>query len=241
MSFESTENTDKLDAALAKAQGEMRAAKKTKKNPHFGSMYADLDDVVDAVRDTLSKYGIAYTQWPLTSETNKLKIMTRLACEGQWMRSTFELPLSKQDAQGYGSALTYAKRYGLSAAVGVSSDECDDANAAVGKEKKDPPAKPPQGNVAPPKPVGPAKGPATKPTPKPAEPPRIPDPSEPPPGEIELISEAQRKRLFALASERGMLEADLKKICAGFGITTRAAIPISKYDALIRKVEEFKK
>lgn len=128
--FTTSENTAKLDAALAKAQGEIEHAVKDKTNPHFRSKYADLTSVWEACREALSKNGISVTQWPVHSTDGRLHIMTRLAHAGEWMMSHFSLPVQKQDAHGYASGTTYAKRIALSAAVGVVADEDDDGNAA---------------------------------------------------------------------------------------------------------------
>lgn len=128
--FTTSENTAKLDAALAKAQGEIDNAVKDKTNPHFRSKYADLTSVWEACRASLSKNGISVTQWPVHSTDGRLHIMTRLAHAGEWMMSHFSLPVQKQDAHGYASGTTYAKRIALSAAVGVVADEDDDGNAA---------------------------------------------------------------------------------------------------------------
>lgn len=131
--IETSETTAKLDAALAKAQGEIEAASKDKINPAFRSKYADLTAVWAAIRQALSKHGIAVTQWPIHSDDNRLHIITRLGCEGEWLRARFSIPVSKQDAHGYGSATTYAKRFTLAAAIGVVADEDDDGNAASNK------------------------------------------------------------------------------------------------------------
>jgi hypothetical protein len=128
--FTTSETTAKLDAALAKAQGEIEHAVKDKTNPHFRSKYADLTSVWEACRAGLSKNGISVTQWPVHSTDGRLHIMTRLAHAGEWMMSHFSLPVQKQDAHGYASGTTYAKRIALSAAVGVVADEDDDGNAA---------------------------------------------------------------------------------------------------------------
>lgn len=128
--FATSDTTDKLDAALSKAQGEIVAASKDKTNPHFKSKYADLASVWEACRGALTKNGINVTQWLLHSEDGRLHIVTRLACGGQWLRGHFSIPVSKPDAQGYGSATTYAKRFALAAAVGVVADDDDDGNAA---------------------------------------------------------------------------------------------------------------
>lgn len=129
--FQTSESTAKLDAALAKAQGEIEAAAKDKVNPAFRSKYADLTAVWAAIRPALSKHGIAVTQWPSHSEDNRLHLITRLAHDGEWMRCEFSIPVDKSNSHGYGSAVTYAKRFSLAAAVGVVADEDDDGNAAA--------------------------------------------------------------------------------------------------------------
>lgn len=131
--IETSETTAKLDAALAKAQGEIEAASKDKINPAFRSKYADLSSVWAAIRPALSKHGIALTQWPVHSEDGRLHIVTRLAHDGEWIRAHFSIPVQKQDAHGYGSATTYAKRFSLAACVGVVADDDDDGNAASSK------------------------------------------------------------------------------------------------------------
>jgi len=129
--FETSTETDKLDAALAAAQGEIEPAAKDKVNPAFRSKYADIASVWTACRAALAKHKIALTQWPVHSDDGRLHLVTRLAHAGQWMRAEFSIPVGKADAHGYGSAMTYAKRYSLAAALGVVADEDDDGNAAV--------------------------------------------------------------------------------------------------------------
>lgn len=133
--FKTSEQTDKLDAAIAKAQAEIQPASKDKTNPAFRSKYADLAAVWDACRAALTKNGVAVTQWPIHSEDNRLHLITRLACAGQWMMAEISIPTDKQSAHGYGSAITYAKRFGLAAAVGVVADEDDDGNGATDSVK----------------------------------------------------------------------------------------------------------
>lgn len=129
--FETSTETDKLDTALAAAQGDIEPAMKDKVNPAFRSKYADLASVWTACRMALAKHKIAVTQWPVHSDDGRLHLVTRLAHGGQWMRAEFSIPVGKHDAHGYGSAMTYAKRYSLAAAIGVVADEDDDGNAAV--------------------------------------------------------------------------------------------------------------
>lgn len=127
---ESSEETDKLDAALAKAQAEIRGAVKDSQNPHFRSQYADLFAVSEACREALSKNGIAVSQLPRKID-GKPHIVTRLAHAGQWLRGEYEIRPTKDDPQGVGSAITYARRYSLAAMAGVAPrGDDDDGNAA---------------------------------------------------------------------------------------------------------------
>jgi len=128
--LETSATTAKLEEALAKAQASFHAAAKDSKNPHFNSKYADLASIWSACREALTSHGIAVTQWLAHRDDQRLGIITRLAMAGEWMQSTWSIPVSKGDAQGYGSAATYARRYALAAAVGVVADEDDDGNAA---------------------------------------------------------------------------------------------------------------
>jgi hypothetical protein len=136
-----------LDDALAKAQGEIEAATKDKMNPAFRSKYADLSSVWAAIRPSLSKHGIAVTQWPVHSDDNRLHIVTRLAHKGEWIKCEFSIPVQKQDAHGYGSAVTYAKRFSLASAVGVVADDDDDGHAAAKATPKPQPVDTPMPSV----------------------------------------------------------------------------------------------
>ena len=121
-----------LAAALAKAQGAMKGAVKDSANPFFKSKYADLASVVEAIRAAFSANGLSYIQTVQSSELDEVRVETMiLHSSGEWIScGVLALPVSKNDAQGYGSALTYARRYSLSAAVGVAPED-DDGNAAV--------------------------------------------------------------------------------------------------------------
>lgn len=137
--FETSGSTEKLDAALAKAQGEIKSAGKSAVNPHFRKNYADLSDIWEACHEALSKNGVSVTQWLMSSDDGKAHLLTRIACAGEWMRSTFSLPVMKNDAQAYGAAITYLRRFSLAAAVGVVSGDDDDAanSESILKDKTD--------------------------------------------------------------------------------------------------------
>lgn len=122
---------NELAAALAKAQGEIEGAIKDKSNPAFRSKYADLGAVWDAIREPFSKNGLSVVQFP-RRDGNSVEVETVLLhASGQWMSGTFSVPTAKQDAHGFGSATTYARRFSLSAVCGVAPVD-DDGNAAVG-------------------------------------------------------------------------------------------------------------
>jgi len=126
-----SDNINELASALAKAQGTMRFAVKDANNPFFKSKYADLSNIVEAIRDALASNGLSYIQRLHESEKHEVRVETVLLhASGQFVScGILSVPVSKHDAQGFGSALTYARRYSLSAAVGVVADD-DDGNAA---------------------------------------------------------------------------------------------------------------
>jgi hypothetical protein len=139
--LEQSETLAAFAAALAKAQGAMENAKKDALNPHFKTKYADLASVVDACRAPLSANGIAIVQRVRTKKSHVLIETLLLHASGEWMSGTLRLPAVKADPQGFGSAITYARRYALAAMVGVAPDEDDDGNAASGRtvEQRPPP------------------------------------------------------------------------------------------------------
>jgi hypothetical protein len=127
-----SESIKELTTSLAKAQGEMGHASKDSQNPHFRSKYADLASVWDAIRAPFARNGLAVIQTPAFGE-GVVTVTTILShVSGEWVESTLSVPLAKADAQGIGSAITYARRYALAAVAGVSPAE-DDGEAAVGR------------------------------------------------------------------------------------------------------------
>lgn len=127
-----SESLKELATALAKAQGKIKGAVKDADNPFFKSKYADLASVVEAIREAFSINGLCYVQHVHSSEKNEVAVETIiLHSSGEWLScGILALPVTKADAQGFGSALTYARRYSLSAAAGVAPED-DDGNAAA--------------------------------------------------------------------------------------------------------------
>lgn len=124
-----SENLNELFTALSKAQGKIQPACKDKANPFFKSKYADLSSVWDACRDSLSENGLSIVQIPQTQAEGICLISILGHSSGQWIKSEVLIPLTKNDPQTVGSAITYYRRYSLSALVGVAPED-DDAEKA---------------------------------------------------------------------------------------------------------------
>ena len=124
-------NVGKLSEALSKAQAEMQHAIKDSTNPHFKSKYADLASVIDALRPALTKYGLSVAQTMKTENGMHFLVTTLMHTSGEFIEGSIPLLLDKPNMQGLGSALTYARRYGLAAMVGIHQED-DDANLASG-------------------------------------------------------------------------------------------------------------
>jgi hypothetical protein len=130
------ENMQKIATALVKAQKAFGPALKSSTNPHFKSRYADLAACVEAVIDALNENGIALVQHSHEC-ADGIIIETIFIHESGEMISGGKLhvPATKQDAQGYGSAMTYARRYSLQAACGIAPEDDDGNNASRAKPK----------------------------------------------------------------------------------------------------------
>ena len=120
---------DKLAAALAKAQSELRGAVKNSVNPFFKSDYADLDTIIKSCFPQLTKNGLSIIQGNDTDNKGSFYVTTMLLHDsGQWIKSKLKMPVTKPDAQGVGATITYARRFALSAMVGIAQTD-DDGNS----------------------------------------------------------------------------------------------------------------
>lgn len=125
----------KIAAALVKAQKEFGPALKTHTNPAFKSKYADLSACVEAVVDALNNNGVYMMQQTREDSTGVTVETVFIHESGETIGSgPLHVPASKQDPQGYGSALTYARRYSLMASCGIAPED-DDGNAASRKQQ----------------------------------------------------------------------------------------------------------
>jgi len=129
---------NKIAAAFVKAQKEFGPALKNKSNSHLKSRYADLESCIDAVLGALNNNGIALMQHTHDCD-NGVVVETVFLHESGEMLSTGRLhvPAPKQDPQGYGSALSYARRYALMTACGIAPED-DDGQAASKQTKATP-------------------------------------------------------------------------------------------------------
>ncbi len=125
-----------LFAALVQAQSEISAAVKDSTNPHFKSKYADLASVVSAIKPAAAAHGLGFVQ-VFRESSGGVTVETIILHESgeQFSCGPLFVPAIKNDAQAYGSAITYARRYSLQTAWGVPSED-DDGNGAS-KDKKD--------------------------------------------------------------------------------------------------------
>ena len=127
-----------LHQCLAKAQSEFPLIKKTDKNPFFKSSYAGLPSILEVVLPILHKNGLYISQSPVSNKEEGVGVHTSIihAESGEVLQGSFLLPLAKNDPQGAGSAITYARRYALVSMLGLNVDEDDDANHASGNIAK---------------------------------------------------------------------------------------------------------
>ena len=181
-----SESINELAKSLAIVQGQLTHASKDAENPFHKSKYADLASVWESCRKPLAENGLSIVQLPDGLEDNCLILeTTMLHTSGQWISSRIKMPMQKQDPQGYGSTLTYARRYALAAIVGVYQDDDD----AEGAKKQQPTQIKPNVQTNTQKP---ATSQATKPQ-----------------GEITKVNDGQVKSLMAKATKEGLTTDDM--------------------------------
>jgi len=133
--MQKSDTIGEIAKALNTFQGKMSAVKKDGNNPFFHSRYATLDAIWEHIRKPLTESGLSVTQTLSTLDGNVLET-TLMHSSGEWINGGMILNPVKDDPQGQGSAITYARRYGLSAILGIVADEDDDGNAATHTKKK---------------------------------------------------------------------------------------------------------
>lgn len=127
--MKTSETLKELPLALAAAQGELKDAEENSENPAYGSKYANLEAYLPIIRPVLSKHNIVFTQG--VNLANKTLETLLLHKSGEFIRYEMPLLTNRQDMQGLGSAITYARRYSLASALGMGSED-DDGEASKG-------------------------------------------------------------------------------------------------------------
>lgn len=131
-----SESIANIAAALCKFQEECPAPKKTAENPHFKSKYSPLEEIISTIKPYLAKNGLSFFQSTTTEGENICVTTLLLHTSGEFIESEpLKLPMGKVTAQGAGSAVTYARRYSLCAALGIAAEDDDDGNAAESAPK----------------------------------------------------------------------------------------------------------
>ena len=150
--MKTSETIEQISSAFVKAQADLSGIRKDGKNPFFSSKYITLDAILEYVRPILTANGIALIQtnesYGVTeyAEINRLTVSSRLLHKsGEWIENSVTLPVIARidrsgkelplDAQSLGSALTYARRYGLTALLGINAETDDDGNSASRTER----------------------------------------------------------------------------------------------------------
>lgn len=127
--MKTSESIANIAAALVGFQSEVANPEKKGINPHFKSKYAELDDIINTIRPTLEKHGLAFIQNPVQSDGQVGVYTVLIHKSGEYIQfDPVMIPLQKVTPHQVGAALTYAKRYSLGAALGLATEEDKDGN-----------------------------------------------------------------------------------------------------------------
>ena len=126
-----SEQFSEVAKALVSARKSFSKAKKTGKNNHLNNTYANLTDILDAVQPSLDEHELFVSQYMLDTSTDSVMHLETmiLHSSGQYMKFQYNMPIEKKTAQAYGSTTSYARRYALAAALGITQTD-DDAEVA---------------------------------------------------------------------------------------------------------------
>jgi hypothetical protein len=142
--MKTSDNVDKIIPAFIAFQAELPAVPKDSENPHFRNKYASLGAITEAMRPHLKNHGLGYMQYMAHRDGFQFMITRFVHTSGQWIEDDgYLLNPTKNDPQGMGSAVTYGRRYTISAFAGIISEDDDDGNKASEPVKQAPkPVKP---------------------------------------------------------------------------------------------------
>jgi hypothetical protein len=142
-----SETIGAIAPALVKAQAEIKPIIKDSTNPAFRSKYTSLDAIMEVVRPVLAKHGLFVVQSVLDTidgeHSTSIMVESRVIhASGEWIAGVVQVPVMQQTSHGFGSALSYGRRYSLSALLSLASDEDDDGNGALQAQQARPQIKP---------------------------------------------------------------------------------------------------
>lgn len=208
--YEQSEQIGELIKALVEASKEIQGPKKDSTNPHFKNEYASLEACIHATKPGLSKHGLSVIQLPGTSSDKVPSIRTTLAhTSGQYIASEYPLCPDKQTPQGYGSAISYARRYALLGLLNLAAEDDDGNGASVSHQM---PTTTPLNTVRTQNKGIPA---ATRGT----------------------VSEAQLKRLYAISKKAGWTNDDCKAYLDKLGLTEATQLNYMQYEHMCKVIE----
>lgn len=217
--FEASPTIGKLVDALSKAQAEMKPAKLDCVNPHYKSKYASLTSVKDAYQAPIAKQGLAVSHQVFSAKEFYYVRTMLVHSSGEFFANTLKLLVGKQDMQGLGSAITYAKRYSVSALLDIVDTDDDDGNASL-------PEKPNQNNKSQAQ-TPPAQKAGGNPQSKPPLQNHAPG----------ALSQDQIKRLYAIGNSKGWSSGYLRlKVYVATKLTP-SQLSLKQYDDLCAKFE----
>ncbi len=208
-----------LFAALARAQAKMETPKFDSTNPHFKSKFASLVATIKATKPALNEEGLALTQFPVRGSDGMPMLRTILThADGGMLSEDMPLLPGKNDMQGLGAAITYARRFSWSAVCGIASEEDDDGNstvpAATGASRS-------------------ASQPKTDPVATPA-PPKAENGSQ----RVQLVSDPQKRKIGVLLRERQVDEGVYRAKLATFNVEHTKDLTVPQASALIEWLTE---
>lgn len=125
--MEKSTNIIEIGKAISLFHSKMGKVIKTEENPFFKSVYASLPNILESINEPLQESGLTYSQFP---DEDYLRTMLIHVESGEYFLSSYKLTPSKNDPQGWGAAITYARRYALAAILGLNIDKDDDGNEA---------------------------------------------------------------------------------------------------------------
>ena len=126
--MQTSQSITEIAKALLVFHVKVDTIKKDAKNPFFKSTYASLSNILDSIREPLEESGLVISQFP-TSDYGLTTILMHES--GEWMAAEYTMKPAKDDPQGRGSAITYARRYALASILSLNIDEDDDGNLAT--------------------------------------------------------------------------------------------------------------